>query len=148
MMFKSESSKAILITPQASLVACCEIVAEKSDLPQLAGWLSQAVDVSGGTGRKETLEKIGITARAQGVRTSIHRLQPDEIAELVPLLPAVVEMRDKGYWVVDTVEEVQPSVSERNGPALSEEEGFSVGVIIPNMAEVPESRVIKSRQFS
>ncbi len=85
-----------------NFLACCYHLAKKSGWEKLTdeiGEMSASVD------EKKTLEGVVLASRSEGIQVAIHRYSPDNIDRLIPLLPVVVETRDKQYLVVTGVDQ-------------------------------------------
>lgn len=87
--------------PQGGLLGCCRQLAIRAGQEDFHRRLASLTEKTGRAGRKETLDNIIKAARAEGLRTNIHRPEPAHLTRLVPALPVVTELRD-GRWLVIT----------------------------------------------
>ncbi len=76
-----------LPTYQAGLFACCGYLAELAGAQNLADRFGELIKIGGEKDRKETIETIISCARQEGLQTIIQRVEPGQLAALVPCSP-------------------------------------------------------------
>lgn len=112
---------------QLQLLTSCNLVAVEAGYDDLSQGLAEGFTLGEISSSKEQLEQIVVIARSTGYQTKLNRFQPDQIQELIPHLPTVVEMKDGKYLVVKQIkklknEELSEVVVVQSDVALEERE--------------------------
>lgn len=89
---------------QNLMVSSCYQLAKLAGLDELVMRLEELNKITVDTNNKEVLEKVIAVAQKVGVRTLIYRPKPEQLLDLAPLLPVLVETRDKKYLIVSGIE--------------------------------------------
>ncbi len=86
-----------------SILDCCYVFVKRSGWNEFVEELDVIRDLSRSTG-KELLESIVVAGRKTGVKSSIFRVQADQLKNLDSHLPAIAELRDGRYAIFDKLE--------------------------------------------
>lgn len=89
------------IRHQRSLLACVCHISKHLESNTLTNLLKNSISLSSDI--KENLGRIIAIARGEGVQATVTKISEDRLAELVPVLPVVAEMRDGSYGVISSI---------------------------------------------
>ncbi len=85
---------------QESFLACCQYMADQAGWEGFSDQTKQFYKSTATSGKKEILEKVIQTARSEGLRAAVLRPKPDQIPDLFPLLPLILESQNNGYFLL------------------------------------------------
>lgn len=86
-----------------SVLDCCYLFAQRSGWNSFVKELDEIREISFPTG-KDLLENIVAAARKKGVKSSIFRVTADQLKSLGEHLPAIAELRDGRYAILDSLD--------------------------------------------
>ncbi len=135
---------------QRDLLSCCTYLAKQQESEGFSTGLEQLLAQSGKDSSKELLGKVVDIARQEGIRTIVNRPSPDQLQEAASLLPALVESRDGGYFVLTDIRknEAKQSIELNVLSPLANGEFKSTDVLLSRFREIWTGSILHFEQIN